>query len=83
MTTNQLADYEFLWTTEKADYALFTIRAYGQVEYLVYHIPTKRVKTICYNPLGERIVEMMIAQGVKVLDDLSGAHIARQAQPVC
>ncbi len=80
MTTNQLADYEFLWTTEKSDYALFTINAYGRVEYLVYHIPTKRVKTMRCDLLGQRIVEMMIARGVPVLDDMP-AFAAHQAQP--
>ena len=81
MIVNRLADYEFLWTTEKADHALFTIRAYGQVEYLIYHIPTKTVKTVSCGPLGRRIVDSMIASGVAVLDDLSGMTLARQDAP--
>lgn len=64
----ELGPYEYLWTTERRDHALFTVTCYGNCEYLILHKPTKRVSLVCDDALGKRIIHKMIEMGVEVLE---------------
>ena len=64
-----ISGYEYLWTTERKDYALFTVTCYGNKEFLIYHRPTKQVSIIRGDIVGQMIIKKMIEMGVPVIDD--------------
>jgi hypothetical protein len=64
-----LTSYAHYWTTDKDDYAIFTIRSYGEIEYLILHLPSKRIKLARSFALERAIVRQMLEHGVRVLDD--------------
>lgn len=66
---NELKKYRALWTTEKSNYVIFTVRSYGEVECLIFHKPTRRVTVAKSLKLERRIIQNMLRHGVPLLDD--------------
>lgn len=65
----QLQEYEAFWTTRKHEYIIFTLRAYGNVERLIFHKPTRKVTVARSIALERRLIEKMLDAGVTLLDD--------------
>jgi hypothetical protein len=60
--------FERFWRGERHEYALFTVHSYGRRDYLIYHIPSKRVLLKESFTLTPSAIEKMIDMGVPVLD---------------
>ncbi len=61
--------YARFWTTDREKYCLFTLKYYGNIELLIYHIPTKRVVTFPNLSIEKQIVDRMLECGNVILDD--------------
>lgn len=73
-----ISRYARFWTTDRDKYCLFTLNYYGQIELLIYHIPTKRVVTFPSLHVEKEVVARMLKCGSVVLDDelLAGVTMA-------
>jgi hypothetical protein len=73
MVTNvldtDLSKYKHLWTDDLHNHLLFTLNYYGEVIYLIYNIPSKKVVVTKSAELDKYIVEKMLINGAKVVDD--------------
>lgn len=64
-----LNKYAYLWTTDRKNYRIFTIRCYGETQYLIYHVPSKRVKMVGSYETEQLIIQKMIEMGVPILQE--------------
>jgi hypothetical protein len=69
MLDARLAQYAHLWTTERDQIALFTVDCYGKQSYLIYHLPSQRIRMIADTELGRQLIQMMLENGVVLLND--------------
>lgn len=73
MNTN-ITRYAYFWTSQRDKYRLFTINYCGNIELLIYHIPSKRVVTLPNVHLERAIIARMVERGVPIVDDELLAH---------
>lgn len=64
-----VSQYARFWTTELNQHLLFTIKCYTEVEYLIYHIPTKTVVILPSTRAEREVIARMLERGVRVVDD--------------
>jgi hypothetical protein len=69
MRTDELSQYEYLWTTARDHHRLITIDYHGQVQYLIYNVPTKTVIVLKKLSLEKQVIRQMLNCGVPVVDD--------------
>lgn len=65
----KLNKYRYLWTTLRDKIVLFTVDCYGEKEYLIYYLKTKRIQLIAKSEMGNRLVQRLIENGIPVLED--------------
>jgi len=69
MIDPDLTKYAYLWQQQRHQIALFTVTCYGCDEYLIYHIPTKRISLVANTEVGKKLVAKLMDEGVPLLKE--------------
>jgi len=69
MATIAIDDYAHMWTTQRAQFALITMKYCGNVQLFIYHKPTKKVMLTRSPEIDRHVVQHMLDAGVTVIDD--------------
>ena len=69
MATIAIDDYAHMWTTQRKQFSLITMKYCGKVQLFIYHKPTKKVMLTRSPEIDRYVVQRMLDAGVAVIDD--------------
>jgi len=81
MADPDLTQYAYLWKQQRHQIALFTVTCYGKTEYLIYHVPTKRISLVASTDTGKKLITKLLDEGVPLLKE-APAMQCEQVEPL-